>query len=63
VVTVAGLGEIHKMKMQTKYRVRRWVLVLVFLALAAWAFDATTPEQCKVPVEQMSSFCKDILFP
>jgi len=51
------------MNMSAKYRVRRWILVLVFLALAAWAFNATTPEQCKVPVEQMSSFCKDILFP
>lgn len=30
-----------------------------------WAFldNATTPEQCKVPVEQMSHFCKDLLYP
>jgi hypothetical protein len=30
-----------------------------------WAFldNATTPEACKVPVEQMSHFCKDLLYP
>jgi len=33
--------------------------------LAVWAFldNATTPESCKVPVEQMSQFCKDLLYP
>jgi len=33
--------------------------------LAVWAFldNATTPEACKVPVEQMSQFCVDLLYP
>ena len=51
------------MRMQTKYRIRRLVVVAIFLCLIAWAFNATTPAECKVPVEQMSSFCKDLLYP
>lgn len=39
------------------------VLAIVVIALAWWAFDATTPEQCKVEIEQMSQFCKDLLYP
>jgi hypothetical protein len=39
------------------------VLTLIVLAVIWWAFDATTPEQCKVPLEQMSGFCKDLLYP
>jgi hypothetical protein len=33
--------------------------------LLMWAFldNATTPESCKVPVEQMSQFCVDLLYP
>ena len=33
--------------------------------LLVWAFldNATTPEACKVPVEQMSQFCVDLLYP
>lgn len=49
--------------MEMKYRRRRWVTALVFLGLMGWAFDATTPDECKVPTEQMSSFCKEILYP
>jgi hypothetical protein len=39
------------------------VVAALFIALIAWAFNATTPEQCKVPVDQMSQFCKDLLYP
>jgi hypothetical protein len=39
------------------------VLTLVVLAVIWWAFDATTPEECKVSIEQMSGFCKDLLYP
>ena len=51
------------MRMQTKYRIRRLVVIAIFLCFIAWAFNATTPAECKVPVEQMSSFCKDLLYP
>jgi hypothetical protein len=39
------------------------VLAIVFLAVIWWGFDVTTPEQCKVPVDQMSQFCVDLLYP
>jgi len=38
-------------------------LFLAFLAVWAFLDNATTPEACKVPVEQMSQFCKDLLYP
>jgi hypothetical protein len=28
-----------------------------------WALDATTPEMCKVPVEQMNQYCIDLIYP
>lgn len=51
------------MKMQMKYRIRRWVFVLILLLAFAWAMDVTTPDECKVDVEQMSQFCKDLIYP
>jgi hypothetical protein len=39
---------------------------LMFVAfLMLWAFldNATTPEMCKVPTEQMNQFCLDLLYP
>jgi hypothetical protein len=51
------------MKTEAKFIRRRIAVALIALALIGWAFDATTPEQCKVPVEQMSGFCKDLLYP
>jgi hypothetical protein len=53
----------EKMKTQAKFIRRRIAVGVIALALIGWAFDATTPEQCKVPVEQMSGFCKDLLYP
>ena len=51
------------MKTEAKFIRRRIAVGLIALGLIGWAFDATTPEQCKVPVEQMNSFCKDLLYP
>jgi hypothetical protein len=51
------------MKTEAKYIRRRIAVGLVALALLAWAFDAATPEMCKVPTEQMNSFCIDLLYP
>ena len=39
------------------------VVTILILTLVWWLFDVTTPEQCKVPVEQMGEFCKDLLYP
>jgi len=44
-----------KVKTEAKFIRRRIAVGLIALALIAWAFDATTPEQCKVPIEQMNS--------
>ena len=39
------------------------MLFVAFMALWAFLDNATTPEMCKVPVEQMSTFCTDLLYP
>ena len=44
-------------------RVRNFFITIVVLYILYKLFDLTTPEQCKVPVEQMSQFCKDLLYP
>lgn len=51
------------MKTKAKYIRRRVVVALVVVGLFAWGFDATTPEMCKVPTEQMNQFCLDLLYP
>jgi hypothetical protein len=51
------------MKTEAKYVRRRIAVALIFFAFIGWALDATTPEQCKVPVDKMSHFCKDLLYP
>ena len=39
------------------------ILFAIFLAVFAFLNDITTPEQCKVPLEEMSTFCKNLLYP
>ena len=51
------------MKTKAKYIRRRVAVALVVVGLFAWAFDATTPADCKVPTEQMNQFCLDLLYP
>jgi len=52
------------MKMEKKYvRRRRILAAAVFITLVGWGLDATTPKQCKVPVSEMNSFCKELLYP
>ena len=52
-----------EMKTQAKFIRRRIAVGLILLALFAWAMDATTPEMCKVPTEQMNQFCLDLIYP
>ena len=51
------------MKTKAKYIRRRVAVALVVVGLFAWAFEATTPTDSKVPTEQMSQFCLDLLYP
>jgi hypothetical protein len=43
--------------------VKRLVIAIFFIVVVGWLFDVTTPQECKVPVKQMSHFCKDLLYP
>ena len=52
-----------KMKTEAKFIRRRIAVGVILLGLFAWANDATTPDECKVPTEQMSQFCLDLLYP
>jgi hypothetical protein len=40
-----------------------WAIALAFLAVFALANYATTPTECRVELEQMSQFCKDLMYP
>ena len=51
------------MKTKAKYIRRRVVVALVLVGLIVWANNATTPDMCKVPTEQMNQFCLDLLYP
>jgi len=39
------------------------VLGIAIAVIVYWLFDITTPEQCKVPLEEMSQWCKDFRYP
>lgn len=39
------------------------VLGILFVIAVSWLYDITTPEQCKVAIENMSEWCKDLRYP
>jgi hypothetical protein len=39
------------------------MLFIVSLVVIGFLNNATTPEDCKVPTEQMSQWCLDLLYP
>lgn len=39
------------------------VLGILFVVAVYWAYDITTPDQCKVAIENMSEWCKDLRYP
>jgi hypothetical protein len=39
------------------------VLGILFVVAVFWAYDITTPDQCKVAIENMSEWCKDLRYP
>lgn len=54
----------NKIRLTRRGRIVRDIVVFVVVAaITWWALDASTPEACKVPVEQMSHACKRLLFP
>ena len=53
----------RKMKTEAKFIRRRIAVAVIFFGLIGWALDATTPEMCKVPVEQMNQYCIDLIYP
>jgi hypothetical protein len=40
-----------------------WAIALAFLVAFGLANYVTTPAECRVDVEQMSQFCKDLIYP
>ena len=52
------------MKLNRRGRiVRNFFIAVVLLALFWFLFDVTTPKECKVPTNEMSQFCLDLLYP
>jgi hypothetical protein len=41
----------------------RFVVALAVLFLVSWLMNVTTPNECKVPIGEMSQFCIDFLYP
>ena len=39
------------------------VLGVLFVIAVYWLYDITTPDQCKVAIENMSEWCKDLRYP
>jgi fibrillarin-like rRNA methylase len=52
--------------MESKARLTRRgkiVLSIFIFVVVCWLYDITTPDQCKVAIENMSQFCKDLRYP
>ena len=58
--TLGGRQAMAKSRLTRRGKI---VLAIVVVAIFWWLFDVTTPEQCKVPIEQMSQFCIDLIYP
>ncbi len=41
----------------------RFVVAILILLFVSWLMNITTPEECKVPIGEMSQFCVDFLYP
>ena len=52
------------MKLNRRGRIVRnfFIAGLLFL-LFSFLFNVTTPQECKVPIDEMSQFCIDLLYP
>jgi len=61
---VSGLG-IKQAKARKGKLTNRGKAVIVILFIVVWGLllNGTTPDQCKVPVEQMNQWCIDLIYP
>jgi len=58
------LGGKQAMEKKVKLTRRGKIVLAVFVLAVVWfLFDVTTPDQCKVPVDQMNQFCIDLMYP
>ena len=39
------------------------VITILFIVVWGLLLNGTTPDQCKVPTDQMSQFCIDLIYP
>jgi hypothetical protein len=52
------------MKLNRRGRiVRNFFIVGLLFALFSFLLNVTTPQECKVPIDEMSQFCIDLLYP
>lgn len=41
----------------------RVVVAVIAITTLLWIDAETTPDECKVPVQEMSQFCIDLIYP
>ena len=58
-----GLGGRQAMAKSKLTRRVKIVLGIVIAVIVYWLYDITTPDQCKVAIENMSEWCKDLRYP
>jgi hypothetical protein len=58
--TLGGRQAMAKSRITRKGKI---VLGVVFVIIVYWLYDITTPDQCKVAIENMSEWCKDLRYP
>jgi len=58
-----GLGGGQAMAKSKLTRRGKIVLGIVIAVIVYWLYDITTPDQCKVAIENMSQWCKDLRYP
>ena len=46
-----------------KKKLKTLLIATLLIVAFGWLLDITTPKQCKVPIEQMSQGCLDLLYP
>lgn len=63
-VTVPPISERGRLMAKATKLTRRGriVIAIIVIAIIWWLNDVTTPDECKVSVEQMSRFCLDLMY-
>jgi hypothetical protein len=42
---------------------RIFLVLAVIIVAGIWVLGVTTPDECKVPLDDMSSWCREVRFP